>query len=108
VTGLWWDDDPAPARPRHRARSPLARWLAALVVAVTVVVVAVVVAAALSRRAAPPAPAPQLRPCVTEDDSGPCRWDARVQGNGRGRSFTVTPGPHGPVRVYDDDGRGVL
>jgi len=28
-----------------------------------------------------------LRPCVTEDDPGPCYWDATTMGNGRGRSF---------------------
>ena len=40
--------------------------------------------------------------CAEEDGSGstfPCRWDARVQGNGRGDSFTM---PEPGVFVYDD------
>lgn len=28
-------------------------------------------------------------PCPTEDSSGPCFWDAKTQGNGKGRSFWV-------------------
>jgi len=31
-----------------------------------------------------------MAPCQTEDAEGPCYWDARVQGNGQGQSFTVT------------------
>lgn len=27
--------------------------------------------------------------CVTEDDPGPCYWDAEHRGNGQGRSFIV-------------------
>lgn len=30
-----------------------------------------------------------LTPCATEDDPGPCAWDATRQGNGVGRSFVV-------------------
>lgn len=30
------------------------------------------------------------QPCATEDSTGPCYWDATRQGNGKGRSFTVT------------------
>ena len=30
------------------------------------------------------------KPCKTEDSKGPCYWDARKHGNGKGRSFTVT------------------
>ena len=29
-----------------------------------------------------------VTPCVTEDSPGPCYWEAQVQGNGYGRSFT--------------------
>lgn len=29
------------------------------------------------------------RACTTEDDPGPCFWDAEHQGNGKGRSFWV-------------------
>jgi hypothetical protein len=29
-------------------------------------------------------------PCPEEDSVGPCYWDARVRGNGEGRSFLVT------------------
>jgi len=32
-------------------------------------------------------------PCATEDQEvGPCDWNASVQGNGIGDSFTVTEG----------------
>lgn len=34
---------------------------------------------------------PAPKPCATEDAPGPCRWDADVQGNGTGQSFTVHP-----------------
>lgn len=27
--------------------------------------------------------------CENEDSDGPCYWDAEVEGNGNGRSFTV-------------------
>lgn len=30
-----------------------------------------------------------LPACATEDDPGPCAWDATRQGNGVGRSFVV-------------------
>jgi hypothetical protein len=30
-----------------------------------------------------------LAPCVVEDQSTPCVWDARHRGNGHGRSFRV-------------------
>lgn len=30
-----------------------------------------------------------LAPCTTEDDPGPCYWDATRHGNGAGRSFVV-------------------
>lgn len=30
-----------------------------------------------------------FRPCATEDSDGPCYWDAKVRGNGAGRSFWV-------------------
>ena len=29
------------------------------------------------------------RPCSTEDAVGPCFWDAKTQGNGKGLSFWV-------------------
>lgn len=32
-----------------------------------------------------------LRPCKHEDSTGPCIWDARKRGNGKGRSFVVLP-----------------
>jgi hypothetical protein len=35
--------------------------------------------------------APTLRPCTTEDDPGPCHWDAQHQGNGKGTSFDAYP-----------------
>ena len=31
------------------------------------------------------------RPCTTEDDPGPCVWDAQHQGNEKGKSFRVNP-----------------
>lgn len=32
-----------------------------------------------------------LPPCPTEDSlKGPCLWDARLQGNGKGKSFIIT------------------
>jgi len=34
---------------------------------------------------------PTLRACVTEDDPGPCHWDAQHQGNGKGTSFDAYP-----------------
>lgn len=34
-------------------------------------------------------PQTQVRACQTEDDPGPCHWDAAHQGNGRGHSFSV-------------------
>lgn len=39
-----------------------------------------------------PTDAPELEryaPCATEDSPGPCYWDARIHGNGKGRSFIV-------------------
>lgn len=39
-----------------------------------------------------------IRPCPTEDSVG-CYWDAQVQGNGLGRSFTVTE--DGAVTYWD-------
>lgn len=54
---------------------------------------AVVAGAALFMATNPAQATPtQLRPCATEDDPGPCHWDARHQGNGRGLSFTVRKG----------------
>lgn len=32
----------------------------------------------------------QLPPCENEDGPGPCVWDAREMGNGRGLSFWIT------------------
>jgi len=34
---------------------------------------------------------PTLRACTTEDDPGPCHWDAQKQGNGLGTSFDAYP-----------------
>lgn len=41
-----------------------------------------------------PSPSPRYlpnlpRPCWTEDDPGPCYWNAAYRGNGIGRSFVV-------------------
>lgn len=42
-----------------------------------------------------PLPAPSTTPaasvpaCAQEDSPGPCFWDAKTQGNGKGRSFFV-------------------
>lgn len=33
-----------------------------------------------------------LPACVTEDDPGPCFWDASIRGNGSGTSFIVVDG----------------
>jgi hypothetical protein len=33
-----------------------------------------------------------LQPCRTEDDKGPCYWDAKARGNKEGRSFTRANG----------------
>lgn len=38
---------------------------------------------------AAPAPVDATPPCVTEDSTGRCVWDARHLGNGTGRSFVV-------------------
>lgn len=35
-----------------------------------------------------------MDPCPTEDAPGPCYWNAAVQGNGEGRSFTVDATQH--------------
>jgi hypothetical protein len=37
-------------------------------------------------------PRPELPPCLTDEaeSSYPCQWDAERQGNGQGRSFTLT------------------
>lgn len=57
-------------------------------------------AAAPSPAVSSPSPASSSLPlCEDEDGPGPCRWDAAVQGNGVGRSYTV--GADGSVR-YDD------
>jgi len=32
----------------------------------------------------------QYYPCVEEDDTTPCYWDAKTRGNGQGKSFIVT------------------
>jgi hypothetical protein len=31
-------------------------------------------------------------PCATEDDAGPCYWDAQTMGNGGGESYVVHAG----------------
>lgn len=36
-----------------------------------------------------PPPRTTLAPCTTEDDPGPCYWDATRHGNGHGRSFVT-------------------
>lgn len=47
----------------------------------------------------PEAPEPVgIRACATEDDPGPCHWDAVSQGNGRGHSFTI----RGGVVTYEE------
>jgi hypothetical protein len=38
-----------------------------------------------------------LRPCRQEDGPGPCAWDARHMGNGRGDSFIIRT-RNGPIR----------
>jgi len=38
-----------------------------------------------------PRPEAPVRACATEDDPGPCHWDAQTQGNGLGRSFDSAP-----------------
>lgn len=56
-----------------------------------------------------PAASPTLSACPTEDAPGPCRWDATVQGNGAGQSFTVTTEPDGTtVYTYDDGSQAGL
>ena len=48
-------------------------------------------------------------PCATEDDPGPCHWDAARQGNGKGQSFTVTTDPDGTtVYTYEDGSQAGL
>lgn len=29
------------------------------------------------------------KPCKTEDSNGPCYWNARKRGNGKGKSFVI-------------------
>lgn len=43
--------------------------------------------------------AAEVIPACQTEDSDNCRWDAEVQGNGEGRSFTVTDG----TVTYDDE-----
>lgn len=38
------------------------------------------------------APSDTLSACQTEDQTSDCYWDATVQGNGQGQSFTVQDG----------------
>lgn len=33
---------------------------------------------------------PTLAPCITEDQTTPCYWDASARSNGNGLSFIVT------------------
>lgn len=35
-----------------------------------------------------------MEPCPTEDAPGPCYWNAAINGNGEGRSFTVDATQH--------------
>lgn len=80
-----------PAKHRRTLASDTRRFLAAIRPAVRVLVVVILVAAAvLVMGLDDPARSTPLAPCATEDATGPCRWDARTQGNGEGRSFTVT------------------
>ena len=51
-------------------------------------------AATVAHAAATPAPVSAPVPCTSEDGSDPgqafpCRWDATLQGNGRGTSFQL-------------------
>lgn len=39
------------------------------------------------------------RPCVSEQGPAPCRWDSKRDGDGTGRSYTITP--EGDL-IYDD------
>lgn len=34
----------------------------------------------------------ELKPCVTEDQTTDCYWDAKTRGNGQGTSFVVVDG----------------
>lgn len=43
---------------------------------------------------------PALAPCIEEDQTTPCVWDATKQGNGLGRSFVVNPDG---TRTYTTD-----
>ena len=57
-------------------------------------------------KALPKVPA-KLRACKGEDDPGPCRWDAKKNGNGKGKSFTTVPDGKGGTVQFDDDGTAV-
>lgn len=44
-------------------------------------------------------PSISFEPCATEDDPGPCYWDASTRSNGTGRSFIVIDEVIYPVPV---------
>ena len=61
----------------------------------------------------PAASTTTLPPCEFEDGPGPCRWDAKTRGNGKGRSYTIDPmgttyyddAPASPVPGYSYAGQ---
>jgi hypothetical protein len=68
----------------------LSTWLAALSLTTVSLVIPAPEAHAASAVARS---AITLPPCAQEDSTGPCVWDARHRGNGRGHSFVAYPVP---------------
>lgn len=61
----------------------LATWIAAITATILLLILA------MARLDYSIAPHPNLPPCPSEDSGVNCMWDAKVQGNGTGRSFWV-------------------
>ena len=86
------------ARERRRHLIATAQVAGALVViAAGVYVAAGVTADIIEERQI--GPAISFEPCATEDDPGPCYWDASTRSNGTGRSFIVIDDVIYPVPV---------
>lgn len=86
------------------------RVTAGIAIAVVVGLAAAVSQASIDRAATPPHH-PTLPLCEVEDGSSgplPCRWDAGTEGNGIGRSFTVTLTRDGHRKFTYDDGTEVV
>jgi len=74
-------------QPQHRSARKPRRFGRFTVLAALVFTLAFLFGASLELATTSASAGTGLRPCVTEDDPGPCYWDAMTMGNGRGRSF---------------------